>query len=127
MKREGLAVAEKGCDASDVRVQSVTVIASVNAIQLTGDSRDAVVRSAVNGTFLIRQRKVRPSSQCPLLCYEVRRIDVGVQQDRPEYAQESGGQSGGDVFTHQPTGITVSACAFHSPPRGCDRDERGTP
>ena len=109
---------------------SITIIATRKVVQMTDDGWDAVVTSGGKGTFLIRRGKGHLSTQCPLLCYEIRRIDAGShddQHDRPKYGQEFGGRSGGDEVARQPAGIAVSACAFHSPPRGCDRDERGTP
>jgi hypothetical protein len=117
MMRLREAVVDKECDTSDACVQSATVIASMNVVQMSHDSRDAVVRSVGKGTFLIRHRKDHLSSQCPFLGYEVRRIDV----------VDYHGQSGGDVVARQPAGIAVSACAYRSPPQGCDRDERGMP
>jgi hypothetical protein len=99
MRRKRYGVAAKECDErsdpcaprkgsgeADLRVQSVTVVAARKVVQQTDDALDAVVTSAGKGTFLIRRRKEHLSSPCPLLCYEVRRIDGGAHQglhDRP--------------------------------------------
>jgi hypothetical protein len=134
MRRQGQAVT-KGCDAragqraareesegSDLRVRNVTVIATRKVDQLMDGAWDTVVTSGGKGTFLIRRRKDRLSSQCPLLCYEVRRIDVGGhsgQCDRPEHDRESDGQSGDEGIARRPAAVTVSARASDSPQWGC--------
>ena len=139
MRRQGKVVMAKECDAtaskwavkrmarkraegSDPRVQSVTVIAARKVAQLTGSTWNAVVTSGGNGTFLVRRRKDRLSSQCPLLCYEVRSIEPIRHygpHDRLERGKESDGQSGDESIARHPAAVTVSARASDSPRWDC--------
>lgn len=118
----GMFSTREGPEGSGVGMGSLTVIASNKAMQVTDDRWDAVVTSNDKGIFLIRRQKGHLSSQCPFLCYEVRCITTG-----DHGSQKSGGQSGDEGFARHPAAAAVSACAFHTPPRGCDRDERETP
>ena len=63
-------VARAGAAGADVRVQSVTLMATRKVAQLMNSTWDAVVTSVGKETFRIRRRKDRLSSQCPLRCYE---------------------------------------------------------
>ena len=119
---EGTFATRKGTENSDPDAGNLTVIATKRAMRITDHGWDAVITSSGKGTFLIRRRKDALSSQCPFFGYEVRCIAAN-----SHLGQETERQSGGDVVTRQPAAAMVAACAFHSPPRGCDRDERGTP
>ena len=55
---------------AEVRVQSVTILAIKKVVRLVDSTWDAMETSVGKRTFLIRRRKDRLSSQCPLLCYE---------------------------------------------------------
>ena len=83
MREQGQAVKANGCGAkvgqfavrekaegADVRVRSVTIIATRKIAQLMDSTWDAVVTSVGREICFIRRRKERLSSQCPLLCYE---------------------------------------------------------
>ena len=59
-----------------LQVQRVTILPSHAHLQETMDGVDVVVTTPGRGTFLIRERKDHPRSQCPLLRYEIRRINT---------------------------------------------------
>ena len=64
-------MARAGTEGADLRVQSVTRIATKKVAQLINGKWNAVVKSVGKGIFLIRRRRDRLASQCPLLRYEV--------------------------------------------------------
>lgn len=75
---ETAVVDQRGC------VQGrITVLASHTVNQLTdGSGWNAVVTSTTGrGTFWVRHRPNHKPAQCPLLDYEVRRIDTGIPQE----------------------------------------------
>ena len=63
-------VARAGTAGADVRVRSVTLMATSKVVRLVSSTWAAVVTSVGKKTFRIRRRKDRLSSQCPLRCYE---------------------------------------------------------
>ena len=69
-----------GCEGLDVTVRNLTRLPSQRKIRAPGSAADIVLTSAGKETFLVRRRKNPPPDQCPLLGYEVRRIDG---DDRP--------------------------------------------
>lgn len=58
-----------------VRVRIVGMLPTRRVAQAIGHAWNAVVTSNGRGTLLIRRRNAHPSNPCPLLRYEVRRID----------------------------------------------------
>jgi len=99
-------------ESSGLRVRDITVIATRKVVQLTDDMGDAMVTTADSkGTFLVRRRQDRLPNACPLLCYEVRRLEVvghRDQSDRPEYGQESDGPSRDENFVRRQAAVAGS-------------------
>ena len=73
--RAGRRLARKWSEGLDLSMRNITVIATSKIAQLMDGTWDTVLTSVGRGTFLIHRRTDGFSSQCPLLCYDVRRID----------------------------------------------------
>ena len=76
-----------GCPASGI----VSTTASVrNLVQASSKLKDVVLTSDGKTSFLVRRKGKQVARQCPLLGYEVRRIESGKQTDRkPEGHSET--------------------------------------
>ncbi len=69
--------AHMGPENSDTSVQNLAIIPSQMATQARDGKLDVVLTAIGKGTFLIRRGNSQPANTCPLLSYEVRRIDPG--------------------------------------------------
>jgi hypothetical protein len=72
-------------ESSIPQVQRVTLLPSVACVRETEEGVDAVVSIGGRATFLVRRRKgAQPHGQCPLLCFDIRRIADGIpRRERP--------------------------------------------
>ena len=95
-----------------LQVQRVDILSSHAHVQETMDGVDVVVTTPGRGTFLIRKRTGdHPHSRCPLLGFEIRRIDDDTprQDDRSRGASRCERTSDGPGRRAEPMAVAVDA------------------
>ncbi len=69
--------AQNGAMEAGLHLRHATLVPARTVVHWKGDVMETVMTSSDKGTFLIRHLKEARSGSCPLLRYEILRIDAG--------------------------------------------------